>query len=116
MLQQCKDEINRQGAGFRKFSNQWNVMQQLIDIVSVQPDSAEIVLQDLQVSEMNLNALTNKITGRRLADPFEVMKAICDFYKIQCPDTLPPEAWRQDSGKASAPAAPSGVVNLLDFI
>ena len=49
MLQQCKDEINRQGAGFRKFSNQWNVMQQLIDIVSVQPDSAEIVLQDLQV-------------------------------------------------------------------
>ena len=68
MLQQCKDEINRQGAGFRKFSNQWNVMQQLIDIVSVQPDSAEIVLQDLQVSEMNLNALTNKITGRRLAD------------------------------------------------
>ena len=116
MLQQCQDEINRQGAGFRKFSNKWNVMQQLIDIVSVQPDSAEIVLQDLQVSEMNLNALTNKITGRRLADPFEVMKTICDFYKIPCPDTLPPEAWRQDSGKASEPAAPSGVVNLLDFI
>lgn len=89
MLQQCKDEINRQGAGFRKFSNQWNVTQQLIDIVSVQPDSAEIVLQDLHVSEMNLNALTNKITGRRLADPLEVMKAICDFYKIPCPDIKP---------------------------
>lgn len=116
MLQQCIDEINKQGEKYSRFSNRWNVMQQLIDIVSVQPDSAEIVLQDLQVSEMSLNALTNKITGRRLADPFEVMKTICDFYKIPCPDTLPPEAWRQDSGKASAPSAPSGVVNLLDFI
>ena len=116
MLQQVLEEINRQGENYRKFSNQWNVMQQLIDIVTVQPDSAEIVLQDLQVKEMNLSALVNKITGRRLADPFEVMKAICDFYKISCPDTLPPEAWRQDSGNASAPAAPSGVVNLLDFI
>lgn len=116
MLQQCLVEINRQGESFRKFSNRWNVMQQLIDIVTVQPDSAKIVLQDLQVKEMNLDALANKITGRRLADPFEVMKSICDFYKIPCPDTLPPEAWRQDSGKTSAPAATSGVVNLLDFI
>ena len=101
---------------YKKFSNKWNVMQQLIDIVSVQPDSAEIVLQDLKATEMNLHALTSKITGKRLADPLEVMKAICDFYKIPCPDTLPPEVWRQDSGKASAPAAPSGVVNLLDLI
>ena len=85
MLQQCIDEINKQGEKYSRFSNRWNVMQQLIDIVSVQPDSAEIVLQDLQVSEMNLNALTNKITGRRLADPFEVMKAICDFYKKSRP-------------------------------
>lgn len=116
MLHKLLEEINKQGGNYKKFSNQWNVMQQLIDIASVQPDSAEIILQDLQVKEMNLDSLADKITGKRLADPFEVMKAICDFYKISCPKTLPPEVWRQDSGKASAPAAPSGVVNLLDLI
>lgn len=116
MLNKLLEEINKQGASYKKFSNQWNVMQQLIDIVSVQPDSAEIVLQDLKVTEMNLSALTNKITGKCLADPFEVMKAICDFYKIPCPDTLPPEVWRQNSGKASSSTAPPDVVNLLDFI
>lgn len=116
MLKQLLEEIKKQGAKYSKFSNQWNVMQQLIDIVSVQPDSAEIVLQDLKVNEMSLTALVSKITGKRLADPFEVMKTICDFYKIPCPDTLPPEVWRQDSGNASAPVALSGVVNLLDFI
>ena len=116
MLQQCLEEINKQGANYSKFSNRWNVMQQLIDIVCVQPDSAEIVMQDLRTNEMSLSSLTNEITGKRLADPLEVMKNICDFYKIPCPGTLPPEVWRQDSGKESAPVAPSGVVDLLDFI
>ena len=91
-------------------------MQQLIDIASVQPDSAEIILQDLQVKEMNLDSLANKITGKKLADPFEVMKAICDFYKISCPKTLPPEVWRNESGKPSASDGYSGAINLLDYM
>lgn len=115
MLEKVIKEINNQGKDYRKHSNQWNIMQQLIDVVSAQPESAEIVLQDLQVKEMNLSAVVNKITGRRLTNPCEVMKQICEFYKIPCPSELPPEVWR-NSGKASAPSAPSGVVNLLDFI
>ena len=112
MLEKLLEEINSQGADYKKFSNRWNVMQQLIDIVTVQPESAEIVLQDIKLKDMNLLALVNKITGKRLADPEAVMKKICDFYKIPCPAELPPEAWRQ-SGKAEKPAE---VVNLLDFI
>lgn len=32
------DEIERQGKNYTKFGNQWNVMQQLIDIVTDNPD------------------------------------------------------------------------------
>ena len=112
MLEKLLEEINSQGADYKKFSNEWNVMQQLIDIVTIQPESAEIVLQDIKLNDMNLSALTSKITGKRLANPEEVMKEICDFYKIPCPAELPPEAWR-DSGRAEKP---SDVVNLLDYM
>ena len=113
MLDKLLEEINKQGAPYTKFSNQWNVMQQLIDIVTVQPESAEIVLTDLQVKEMSLNVLVNNITGKRLADPCKVMEHICDFYKIPCPSELPPEVWRR-GGKDVQPQ--SDVVNLLDFV
>ena len=49
--------------------------------------------------------------GKRLADPREVMKVICDFYKIPCPAELPPEVWR-NSGKTVS----DNVVDLLDFM
>ena len=91
MIKNCVEEINKQGSKYTKHSNQWNVMQQLIDIVSDNPDISEIVYQDLLVEEMKLEKLVGKITGKRLSDPEKVMKAICDFYKIPCPDYLPPE-------------------------
>lgn len=119
MIKSCVEEINKQGATYKKHSNQWNVMQQLIDIVTDNPDISEIVYQDLQIDEMKLEKLISKITGKRLADPEKVMKAICDFYKIPCPDYLPPEVWRStievhDAPKSVKPA-PS-VIDLLDFV
>lgn len=111
MQEKLINEIKEQGKSFPEFSNKWNVMQQLIDIVTAQPESAEIIFQDIKHKEMNLNALVNKVLGKRLADPREVMKVICDFYKIPCPAELPPEAWR-NSGKTVS----DNVVDLLDFM
>ena len=54
MIKSCVEEINKQGATYKKHSNQWNVMQQLIDIVSDNPDISEVVYQDLLVEEMKL--------------------------------------------------------------
>ena len=46
--------IESQGEKYKKHSNEWNVMQQLIDILADDPQSAEIVYEDLQVEEMKL--------------------------------------------------------------
>ena len=126
MTEKCIAEINRQGKSYKPYTNQWNVMQQLIDIVSAQPDSAQIVLNDLAVKEMNLGAIVSRVTGKRLADPRKVMEEICDFYKIPCPKELPPEVWRGAApapvlmpsvpSPAPAPVESEGTVSLLDLL
>lgn len=120
MLEKVIAEINKQGKDYKKYSNKWNVMQQLIDIVSYQPECVEIVLQDLSVKEMNLSSLVGKITGKRMADPYEIVKEICKFYAIECPSELPPEVWRCQ--KADAPSAKTTVkpssepISLLELM
>lgn len=115
-------EINLQGKNYTKFSNNWNVMQQLIDILAYMPESAEIVLQNLKIKEMQLTALVQKITGKRLADPMKVMEEICDFYKIEVPDVLPPEHWRGPAAEAAKKAAAkpdqseSKYINLMELL
>lgn len=117
-------EINLQGKNYTNFSNNWNVMQQLIDILAYMPESAEIVLQNLKIKEMQLTALVQKITGKRLADPMKVMEEICDFYKIEVPDVLPPEYWRVPAAEAAKKAAAkpdqseskSKYINLMELL
>lgn len=120
MLTKVIEEINKQGKDYKRFSNKWNVMQQLIDIVSYQPECAEIVLQDLAVKEMNLASLVSKITGKRMADPYEIVKEICKFYAINCPSELPPEMWRNQNPILSALAPTvkksSEPISLLDLM
>lgn len=91
ILENAVECIKTQGKNYKKYSNEWNVMQQLIDIITAQPESAEIVLQDLKIKEMQLNALVASVINQRLADPYKVMTAICEFYAIPTPDELPPE-------------------------
>jgi hypothetical protein len=120
MLNKVINKINSQGKDYKKFSNNWNVMQQLIDIVSYQPESAEIVYQDLQVNEMQLTALVKKITGNKIANPEEVMQEICKFYSIPCPDVLPPETWRNSAAVKPKPAENTTMstepISLLDLM
>lgn len=121
-LNEAIAEIELQGKNYTKFSNNWNVMQQLIDILAYMPESAEIVLQDLKIKEMQLTALVQKITGKRLADPMKVMEEICDFYKIEVPDVLPPEYWRGPAAEAAKKAAAkpdqseSKYINLMELL
>lgn len=65
ILENAVNCIKNQGKDYKKYSNEWNVMQQLIDIITAQPESAEIVLQDLKIKEMQLNA-SKKNLFRRL--------------------------------------------------
>lgn len=123
-LNEAIAEIELQGKNYTKFSNNWNVMQQLIDILAYMPESAEIVLQNLKIEEMQLTALVQKITGKRLADPMKVMEEICDFYKIEVPDVLPPEYWRGPAAEAAKKAAAkpdqseskSKYINLMELL
>ncbi len=112
MYNKTINKINEQGKDFQKFSNEWNVMQQLIDILTVQKTSAEIVYQDLDIKEMQLTALVDKVVKKRLSDPYKVMEEICKFYSIPVPEELPPEVWRN----ASNPASKNEPINLLDLI
>lgn len=114
MLKKLIEEIEKQGESFAEFTNEWNVMQQLVDIVSYQPESADIVFQDIKIDEMNLDALAKKVTGKRIGNPKRVMEMICDFYKIPCPDNLPPEMWRNEINKSSSSTVP--VVDLIDLL
>ena len=106
--------ISEQGQQYKKHSNEWNVMNQLIDILAAQPESAAIVYEDLQVEEMKLPKLVERIVRKRMADPVEIMKAICDFYGISCPAELPPEHWRAEI--AGKPASRSAAPSLLDLL
>ena len=105
--------INEQGQQYKKHSNEWNVMNQLIDILAAQPESAAIVYEDMQVEEMKLKKVVSKVTGKRIADPEKVMRAICDFYKIPCPAELPPEYWRT---KQATPHRRNAAPSLLDLL
>lgn len=117
ILENAVDCIKTQGKNYKKYSNEWNVMQQLIDIITAQPESAEIVLQDLNVKEMQLTALVQKITGKRLADPMKVMEEICEFYAIPTPEELPPEVWRMNStSPAPTKSEKQGFINIMDLL
>lgn len=118
ILENAVECIKTQGKNYKKYSNEWNVMQQLIDIITAQPESAEIVLQDLNVEEMQVPALVKKITSKQIANPVEVINAICDFYSIPKPSELPPEVWRMNN-TSPAPAKSTeeqGFINLMDLL
>lgn len=117
ILENAVNCIKNQGKNYKKYSNEWNVMQQLIDIITAQPESAEIVLQDLKIKEMQLNALVASVIKQRFADPYEVMTAICEFYAIPTPEELPPEVWRMNSTfPAPTKSEKQGFINLMDLL
>lgn len=82
-LNEVIGEINLQGKNYTKFSNNWNVMQQLIDILAYMPESARL-FAEFKIKEMQLTALVQKDYRQEACRPMKVMEEICDFYKIEC--------------------------------
>ena len=110
------EKIREQGKGYKPHTNQWNVMNQLIDLVAADPAAAELVEKDLDIPEMEVQKIVAEITGKRMADQVEVMKALCRFYGLTVPEELPPEYWR--TGKSTVPSSTpqSKVVSFMDML
>ena len=121
-MEKVIEKIREQGKGYKPHTNQWNVMNQLIDIVAQDAAAADLVEKDLDVPEMSVAKLVSEITGKRMADPVEVMKAICKFYGLAVPDELPPEYWRTEKSARTGtkavpqPAAKKTVVSFMDLL
>lgn len=96
MLNQLIAKINEEitANNYEPHSFEWNVANQLIDVVTVQPSCAEIVMQDLSVEAMSIKKMAQAVIAKNLRNPVAIMKAICDFYKIPTPARLPPEIWQ----------------------
>ena len=114
-------KIREQGKAYKPHTNQWNVMNQLIDLVAADPAAAELVEKDLDIPEMGVPKIVAEITGKRMADPVEVMKALCRFYSLAVPEELPPEYWRHELAKRTEKAAPEpetkkAVVSFMDLL
>lgn len=108
------EKIKEQSKEYEQHSNNWNVANQLIDIVAVStPESVEIIYRDLDISEMTVQKLADSIIGERMCNPVEVMKTICNFYKIPTPKELPPEHWR---GQARIDSKSKLDVSLTDLM
>lgn len=121
-MEKVIEKIREQGKEYKPHTNQWNVMNQLIDIVAQDAAAADLVEKDLDVPEMSVAKLVSEITGKRMADPVEVMKAICKFYGLAVPEELPPEYWRHEMAErterkaAPQPAAKKTVVSFMDLL
>lgn len=121
-MEKVIEKIREQGKGYKPHTNQWNVMNQLIDIVAQDAAAADLVEKDLDVPEMSVAKLVSEITGKRMDDPVEVMKAICKFYGLAVPEELPPEYWRTEKSAHTGtkavpqPAAKKTVVSFMDLL
>lgn len=113
-IKRINEEISQNS--YKKHGNEWNVVNQLIDIIAANPQNADIVLHDLDVEQMNINALVKNVTGKHIGDPVDVMKAICEFYKIPCPNELPPEYWRSHQSAILQSNAQKVRFSLSDLI
>lgn len=115
--------------GYKPHTIEWNICNQLIDIVAISDeDTATIINCDLDIKSMSITDLIKHITNQRIADPVQVMYAICEFYKILAPIKLPMEYWRQAEQQAeqsnvsqsTAPTPPpppsTTKISLLDLI
>lgn len=109
-------KIREQGKGYKAHGNEWNVMNQLIDLVAVDAAGAELVEKDLDMPEMAVDKLVKKITRARLADPVKVMEEICKFYGLKVPEELPPEYWRSEEKGRAEPERPGPRKKVVSFM
>ncbi len=111
--------IKAQQAKVKERFPQWIVGEQLKDICMAEPQSAELVAQDLAVEAMSITEAEKKIKAfadsRRVGNfscvtPIEADRILREFYGLPA------------AGAAAQPSAPTsadgpdGKINLLDFL
>ena len=93
LIAKIKNQIDEEK--YETYTNEWNVANQLIDIIAVSSESMiEIINQDLTKSKMQVKDVVDAVISERLVNPFKVMEKICKFYGIDCLKELPIEQWR----------------------
>lgn len=113
MIDQAIALLNEQQSKVKERSGPWMVAEQLKDICRQEPDSAELIAQDLENPEMGIVQAEKKI------------KAFADAHKTGSFSCVTPaesdRILREFYGLGAAGAAPSGrdapkVLNLADFL
>ena len=87
VIAKIKEEIAVQ----KPYSNEWNVLHQLWDVVAADPEAEQIVAEDLENPDMAFDKLIKKVLFGR-PNAAEAMQRICEFYGLSCPEVLPPPA------------------------
>ena len=115
MIKTLTEKITKEIAAKKiaKHTNQWNVLNQLIDIISLDEQAAEIVLQDLEIKEMSLENFTRAMVSKKELNPLNVVKNICEFYGIKELKELPAEQWRTEKTEIKENKK---TLNILDFM
>lgn len=75
----------------KPYSNDWNVLHQLWDIIAADSAAEQIVAEDLENPDMAFDKLIKKVLSGR-PNAVEAMRKICEFYGLSCPEVLPPSA------------------------
>lgn len=118
-MKNVNEEIKKALEGREKDSIEWNIINQLLDLVEADREAKRIVSEDLENEELSIDKLVKTVfkevimKGRKRISPKDVMKKICDFYGLTCPDELPPEVWR---GTATNAPKQQDDMNLFDLL
>lgn len=75
----------------KPYSNEWNVLHQLWDIIAADSEAERIVAEDLKNPDMAFDKMIKKVLSGR-PNAMEAMQKICEFYGLSCPKVLPPPA------------------------
>lgn len=75
----------------KPYSNDWNVLHQLWDIIAADSAAERIVAEDLENPDMAFDKMIKKVLSGR-PNAMEAMQKICEFYGLSCPKVLPPPA------------------------
>lgn len=100
IIETIKQEIET--LEYKPHGNEWSIANQLIDIIAIDPSAAELVSHDIKKEGMTLKDLVKSVSGKCVSNPLEVVTAICEFYGLNEPATLPPEQWRNPNLQSTA--------------
>ena len=124
-VQEAIQAIEAQQAAVKPRSAQWMVGEQLKDICRREPQSAELIAQDLKAEDMSITAAEKKIkafadknkTGNfSCVTPGEAEDILRKFYGLPKPEDAQAKPESVPSPAPLPPPAGREMVDLMDFL